>query len=406
MSSSQAPDTRRAGVFLGAALAFMITMVGTTLPTPLYPIYQHEFGFSDLMITVIFAAYAVGVISALLITGQWSDQLGRKPLLLAGLFLSAVSDIVFWQADGLGMLLTGRVLSGLSAGIFTGTATVAVMELAPRSWGRSSTLIATAANMVGLGVGPILAGALAVLFAAPLVLPFAIHFVLALVAVVCIWRAPETVTRPANIKLHVQTPKIPPEVRSVFIPAAIAAFAGFMVFGFYTAATPAFLGQQMGYTNHALIGCVAGLPFIASTVGQMCQGRLPEPGRLSIGCAVLLVGVLIIAWGIAFEQLLGFILGAIVAGIGQGITFRAGMGAISAASSPQHKAATVSSFFVVAYVAISLPVVGIGLLGIVAGQQITALTFDLIVALLCCVALVLLLKPHRPSRCATRDAGR
>lgn len=73
MSSSQAPDTRRAGVFLGAALAFMITMVGTTLPTPLYPIYQHEFGFSDLMITVIFAAYAVGVISALLITGQWSD---------------------------------------------------------------------------------------------------------------------------------------------------------------------------------------------------------------------------------------------------------------------------------------------------------------------------------------------
>ncbi|GHB13506.1 MFS transporter [Salinicola rhizosphaerae] len=392
MTDSQGNDSRRAGTFLGAALAFATTMIGTTLPTPLYPLYQQTFGFSQLMITVIFAVYAAGVIAALLITGRWSDQLGRRPLLFAGLVASALSDLVFWHADGLGMILAGRVLSGVSAGIFTGTATVAVMELVPASWERYGTLVATAANMGGLGLGPILAGVLAALFPMPLALPFIVHLILAVVAVICVWRAPETVDRPERIRLSVQKLKVPAEVRGVFVPAAIAAFAGFMVCGFFTAVAPAFLGDELGYTNHALIGFVAGVLFLASTVGQMVQGRLPETGRLPIGCAILLVGVVIVAWGIAGAQLAGFLLGAIVAGVGQGIAFRAGLGAVAAASPDEHKAAVVSTFFVVAYVAISVPVIGIGLVGSVLSLNATGLAFDGLVALLCCVALVLLLK--------------
>lgn len=395
MHSSTPPKNRRAGPFLGVALAFAATMIGTTMPTPLYPLYQQQLGFSQLMITVIFAVYAAGVIAALLMTGRWSDQLGRRPLLFAGLLVSIASDLVFWHADGLGMILAGRVLSGLSAGIFTGTATVAVMELVPESWKRYGTLVATAANMGGLGLGPMLAGVLAALFPMPLVLPYIVHLLLALVAVVCIWRAPETVTRPDRIRLRVQTLKVPTEVRGVFVPAAIAAFAGFMVCGFFTAVTPAFLGTVLGQTNHALIGFVAGLLFIASTVGQMLQGRLPEARRLPAGCGILLVGVLIVAWGIGAAQLAGFIIGAVVAGIGQGVAFRAGLGAVAAASASENQAAVVSTFFVVAYVAISMPVIGIGLVASVISLQLTGLLFALLVALLSCVALVLLLRPSR-----------
>ncbi|MFI0473764.1 MFS transporter [Halomonas sp. HMF6819] len=390
MSVSSAAAPHRIAIFLGAALAFLTTMMGTTLPTPLYPMYQQTMGFSQLMVTVIFAVYAAGVIAALLIAGRWSDQLGRRPMLLAGLALSAISDVVFLQADGVGALLAGRVLSGLSAGIFTATATLAVMELAPPGWQRAGTLVATAANMGGLGLGPMMAGSLAALFAAPMVVPFGAHFVLVLVAVACIWRAPETAERPARPRLRVQKPGVPAAVRPVFIPAAIAAFAGFMVCGFYTAASPAFLGQVLGYTHPALVGLVAGLVFIASTVGQMVQGRLPETSRLPSGCAVLLAGVLIVAWGMVEEQLAGFMLGAVVAGIGQGIAFRAGLGAVSAASTSKDRSAVVSTFFVIAYVAISLPVVGIGLMSSVASLKTTALTFDLAVAALCCVSLALL----------------
>jgi MFS family permease len=88
-------------------------MLGTTLPTPLYVLYREQFGFSELMITVIFATYAAGVIVALLLFGRLSDEIGRRRLLLPGLGLSALSAVCFLTANGLTLLLVGRVLSGL-----------------------------------------------------------------------------------------------------------------------------------------------------------------------------------------------------------------------------------------------------------------------------------------------------
>lgn len=135
-------------------------MVGTTPPTPLYPIYQARFGFSSLIVTVVFAVYALGVIAALLVAGGASDQLGRRSTLGVGLALSAAAAGAFVAAHGLALLFVCRVLSGLSAGIFTGTATAYLGELGGDGAGRSSraTLVATFANMGGLGLGPLLAG--------------------------------------------------------------------------------------------------------------------------------------------------------------------------------------------------------------------------------------------------------
>lgn len=102
-------------------------MLGTTLPTPLYPIYQHRLGFSELMITIIYAIYAIGVIAALVVAGSWSDQIGRRRMLLGGIGLSAASALAFLVVGGLVALLIGRLISGLSAGIFTGTASFALL---------------------------------------------------------------------------------------------------------------------------------------------------------------------------------------------------------------------------------------------------------------------------------------
>jgi hypothetical protein len=47
--------------------AFAITMLGTTLPTALYPLYEKVFGFGELVTTVVFATYAAGVIAGLVL---------------------------------------------------------------------------------------------------------------------------------------------------------------------------------------------------------------------------------------------------------------------------------------------------------------------------------------------------
>ena len=60
---------RRAG-FAATALALAVAMLGTTLPTPLYPLYREQLGFSEFLVTVVFAVYAAGVIAGLVLFGM------------------------------------------------------------------------------------------------------------------------------------------------------------------------------------------------------------------------------------------------------------------------------------------------------------------------------------------------
>ena len=91
-------------------------MLGTTLPTPIYAIYADELHFSVLTTTVIYATYAGGVLFTLVVFGRWSDAIGRRPVLLAGVACALASDVIFLMADSVPLLLVGRVVSGFSAG--------------------------------------------------------------------------------------------------------------------------------------------------------------------------------------------------------------------------------------------------------------------------------------------------
>jgi MFS family permease len=86
--------SRRAAFWL-LALVLTVTMLGTTLPTPLYVIYQGRWHFSAAMVTVTFAVYAAAVIATLLLAGRSSDQPGRRAVLAAAPGASALSTVVF-----------------------------------------------------------------------------------------------------------------------------------------------------------------------------------------------------------------------------------------------------------------------------------------------------------------------
>ncbi len=102
------------------AYAFAAIMLGTTMPSPMYALYSEHLHFAVVETTVIYATYAGGVLTALLVFGSWSDAIGRRPVLLAGTLCALASAVVFLSADTVAQLLVGRVLSGLSAGLFTG----------------------------------------------------------------------------------------------------------------------------------------------------------------------------------------------------------------------------------------------------------------------------------------------
>jgi predicted MFS family arabinose efflux permease len=373
--------------FFIAALALLIAMVGTTLPTPLYAIYQQRLGFDASWLTIIFSIYAAGVLAALLAVGSWSDQLGRRPMLLAGLLMGALSAGIFLYTDSIGGLLLGRLFSGFSAGIMTGTATVAVIELAPKTF-KNATLMATAANMLGLGIGPPLAGLTSQHLPDPLHLVFYVHLALLLLAALGVAVIRETVQRPAQLKLSIQKPSVPASVRRVFIPASIAGLAGFSVAGLFTSMVPSVMIHIMQVHGGLLIGAVIGLFFVASIVGQALLQWLPRSQHMTLGCVGLIIGMICLGLSIATALLLFLVAAGFMAGAGQGMILRAGIGAVTASSPPDQKAAVTSAFFVVLYISISVPVVAVGFSVRVFGLEHVGEFFAGLVAVVALLAMV------------------
>jgi MFS family permease len=385
------------------AYAFAAIMVGTTLPTPMYALYADRMHFAVLTTTVIYATYAGAVLFALLVFGRWSDAIGRRPVLLAGVVAAVASAAVFLVADSVPMLLVARLLSGLSAGLFTGTATAAVIEAAPPSWRSKAAAAATVANIGGLGMGPLLAGLLVEYAPAPLHLSFIVHIVLALLAGVAVLVVPETSQRTGRI--GVQRLSVPVEVRAVFVIASLAAFAGFAVTGLFAAVAPSFLSEVVGIDNHAVAGLIASSIFAASAVAQVAAGKMNPHRAVAIGCAILVIGMVILAVALQLSSLVGIIAAAVVAGIGQGISFSRGLAAVAERAPADRRAEISSSYFVIAYVAISLPVVGVGLAGQRWGLQTAGETFAIAVAVLSAICLVaILVEEARESRRAVAPA--
>ncbi|UDY22663.1 MFS transporter [Nocardioides sp. Kera G14] len=382
--------------FLVVVSAFLVTMLGTTMPTPLYGFYQAKLGFGLTTVTVIFATYAFGVLVALLAFGRWSDVVGRRPLLLAGLCLSALSDVVFLTADATWVLLVARVASGLSAGIYVGTATAAVLEAAPSGWQRRAPLVATVANIGGLGLGPLLAGALVDAFDHPLTIAFWIHLVMAvLVGVALLVGVPETVERTPGERLSFQRPDVPAPIARTFVGAAAAGFAGFAVTGLIMAVSPKLVALAVSDPSPLLVGFVAFVPMCASALAQVALTPLSTPVGINLGIGLLVLGLLILIVGVQTEDLWVLIVAAAVAGAGQGVSFSKGLATLLARVEPHEKAGVSSAFFVVAYVAISLPVIGEGLAARAWSLTSSATVFSGLVAALALGALAILVLDQR-----------
>ncbi len=100
-----------------AAYALAAGVIGLGLfasltPSPLYRSYSVLWHFSSLTLTLIYATYAFGVLASLLLAGGVSDDVGRRPVLLAALGALAASTVLFLVADSAAWLFVARGIQG------------------------------------------------------------------------------------------------------------------------------------------------------------------------------------------------------------------------------------------------------------------------------------------------------
>jgi MFS family permease len=377
---------RRVAFWLMASVLAAV-MLGTTLPTPLYVIYQAQWHFSAAMVTVTFAVYAAAVMATLLLAGRSSDQAGRKPVLAVALGASALSTIVFILAPDVGALIAARIVSGMSAGLVTGTATAALTELVPASAGRRASLAATAANMGGLGLGPLIAGLFAQYAPHPTVLVFEVYLAVLAAAGLCLLLVPETVHARRRPALRFAGLGIPEQGRGEFIAAATAGFSAFALLGLFSALAPTFLGTVLHQGSHAVQGAVVFLLLAVGTVTQLLLSRFNSRRVVLAGLGVFLAALALIVAALAQASLPLFLSGTVVGGVAVGAVFLGSLATANRLAPPERRGHVISAYFTALYSGLIIPVVGVGIASGYIGDFSAVLAFSILIAALCLYAL-------------------
>ncbi|MDR6981141.1 MFS family permease [Streptomyces sp. 3330] len=358
---AQPPAARRlphgAGFWI-IALAFSTELAFCAVPTPLYAIYQQRDGFPTIVLTVIFAAYAVGVMLSLYLAGHVSDRLGRRRVILGSLLINLLAAILFLTWSDVTGLIVARFSSGLGIGILTATATAHLSELGTAAGHTKSrvALVSTFANLGGIGLGPLIGGLIATWSTRPLITPYVAFAILLVVEGILVAFVPETVERREERPAYrPQRVAVPAAASGAFWAAGAAAFGAFTVFGTFMGLSSTFLVGLLGLHSYLLAGLAPFVVFMAAALAQIVTVRLGI--RPQIGYAIALAALGLVSIGVAavVASLPLFLIGGGVAGAGIGILFRAALGAVAAVADAGRRGEALAGIFLTAYAGMTIP---------------------------------------------------
>jgi len=279
----------RSGFWL-IAYTFAAMMAFSAVPAPLYVLYQQRDHFGSFTVTLVFAAYAIGVVVSLFLAGHTSDWLGRRRILVPAVLIDVVAGALFILWPSLPGLLVARFVSGISVGLLTATATAHLTELhataRPHASRTRADVVATAANLGGIGLGPLIAGVLAQYAPHPLVVPYLVFLALLVIGAFAVGMTPETVDRTSRA-YRPQRVSIPREARARYFAASAAGLAEFAVFGLFTSLAGTILAGTLHQHSHAVAGLATFIVFGAAALAQVVLARARLRNQLGVGFAVL-----------------------------------------------------------------------------------------------------------------------
>lgn len=387
-----APTPVRSGrLSPGAAFFLQVSIVllflaGSAAPTPLYAVYQAEWGFSPITVTVVFGIYALAVLAALLTFGSLSDHVGRRPVLLTSLALQAATMLIFVTADGVPELLIARIVQGLSTGAALGAIGAGLLDI-----NRSKGTIANGVGpLMGTASGSLVSGLFVQFLPAPTHLIYLALFGAFVLQGVGVLLMAESVTRKpgalTSLRPQFAVPVTARKPLLIAIPALVAVWA---LAGFYGALGPTVVKLILGTSSIALGGLSLFVLAGSGALAVLLLRNAPARAVMLLGMITLFAGVGITILAIAVSSAVVFFVGTAVAGVGFGSGFQGGLRTVVPFALPHERAGLLSTIYVVSYLAMGLPAVIGGFL-VVHGGGVLATSYEYGAAVMVLAATALL----------------
>jgi MFS family permease len=372
------------------ALILAALLFASSVPSPLYIVFQGQWHFSSIALTGVFAVYALALLAALLVVGSISDHVGRRPTLIAALAVEILAMVAFADARALGWLFAARILQGLATGTAMGALSAALIDLQPEGKPWLGGLMGAVAPMTGLALGALTAGLLVDYGPDPTRFVFWLLVAVFVAALAAVPSIPETVARDGAWRASL-IPRIavPAEVRSAFlaaIPALTATWAlGGLILSLGASLTAGVLGESSHLSGGLPIVVMAGTSALMSILLRHAEPRT----SVRLGLPALIAGVAVALVSLRLESGALFLVGSAVAGLGFGPAFAGVFRALSELAPVTQRAGLISSILAASYLAFSLPAVAAGAAVTQLGLRETAEIYGLVLIAMAAVALAL-----------------
>lgn len=406
MNVSVRPAVGAWGPYLVIVAALGVALAASGAPSPTYPGLAARWGLSSALLTLAYAAYGLGVIAALLVTGGISDRIGRRPVIVFSLLILAIAMIVLAGASGLLQLIAGRLVQGIATGMLTGAAGAALTETHPRADVPAAAATNSMTTSLAIAVGALISGAI-IAIGGGLQTPFQ---VMAFFSLVCAFLAALTLPRPQRPEpfalLRVQRLAVPVEARADFLTAALCVVAAWSVGGLYLALggslAQSLLGLHGPLVSGVVIAAVQGFGAVVQYVWVKLWPTTSNEKTVGVATIALGVGTTLTAVAAVLGSPAVAVIGSLLSGAGFGLAFMGGTRLVSVAAPVERRSEVIAAYFVIAYLAISAPAMGVGFLMAAVGPNTAFLIFTALIVILCVTTAARLLARSR-SRTAHAD---
>lgn len=376
-------STRASLIFL--AITLLGFLAASSAPTPLYHLYQEQMQFSPGVLTLIFGVYAFSLLAALLTVGSLSDYLGRKPVIFVALLLNMLAMLLFINADSIAWLIGARLIQGFATGMATSVLGAALLDFDRRQ----GPLITSVAPLLGMACGAFGCGMLAEFAPLPLQLTYWILLGLFLIQAIYLWFLAESVSpQPGAWRSLRPTLHVPIQARRalwLILPLNLVAWA---VGGFYLSLAPSLVRAATGTTSNLIGGALVAVLTLTGALSIYTLRNQVADKMLRLAASLLMVGLVLVLIAVHVASLPLFFVGTLVTGSGFGAGFLGALRSIMPLALPHERAGLMSAFYVLSYLAFSLPSLLAGSLTRVYGLIPTTDGYGAVLIVLLIVALL------------------